>query len=69
MKDILVAHSQDADDIFMYYAIHLGWVSDKRYCFSNIMSDIQTLNNGARENKFDICAISFALYPTYITRI
>jgi 1,4-dihydroxy-6-naphthoate synthase len=63
MKNILVAHSQDADDIFMYYAIKLGWVSDKKYHFDSIMSDIQTLNNGAKENKYDICAISFALYP------
>lgn len=63
MKNILVAHSQDADDIFMYYAINLGWVSKKGYRFKNIMSDIQSLNDGARANEFDICAISFALFP------
>lgn len=66
MKNILVAHSQDGDDIFMYYAINLGWVSNKNYRFSNIMSDIQSLNDGAKENKYDICAISFALYPKII---
>jgi len=66
LKNILVAHSQDGDDIFMYYAINLGWVSNKNYRFSNIMSDIQSLNDGAKENKYDICAISFALYPKII---
>lgn len=29
MTKILVAHSPDADDIFMYYTIKLGWVTLK----------------------------------------
>ena len=27
LKNIKLAHSPDADDIFMYYAIKFGWVS------------------------------------------
>lgn len=63
MKNILVAHSPDADDIFMYYAIKLGWVSLKDTSFSNIALDIETLNQATLRGEYDICAISFALYP------
>ncbi len=34
--NISLAHSPDADDIFMYYAIDFGWVDIKDYKFSNI---------------------------------
>lgn len=63
MKNILVAHSPDADDIFMYYAIKLGWVNLKDTSFSNIAQDIETLNQATLKGEYDICAISFALYP------
>ncbi len=63
MKNILVAHSPDADDIFMYYAIKLGWVSLEDTTFSNIADDIETLNQATLRGEYDICAISFALYP------
>ncbi|MDD3342338.1 MAG: succinate--CoA ligase [Sulfurospirillaceae bacterium] len=63
MKTISVAHSPDADDIFMYYAIKLGWVSNKEVLFDNIALDIETLNTEALKNTYDITAISFALYP------
>jgi len=58
-----VAHSPDADDIFMYYAIKFGWISDKNIRFENIALDIESLNEKALENFYDITAISFALYP------
>ena len=41
---MLVAHSPDADDIFMYYAIRFGWVTLKDTEFDNIALDIKTLN-------------------------
>ncbi len=63
MKNIEVAHSPDADDIFMYYAIYFGWVKPKNATFSNIALDIETLNEEALKNSYDISAISFALYP------
>jgi 1,4-dihydroxy-6-naphthoate synthase len=63
MKTVTVAHSPDADDIFMYYAIKLGWVSIKDTEFDNIALDIETLNVEAFKNTYDITAISFALYP------
>ena len=63
MKNISVAHSPDADDIFMYYAIKFGWVTPKDAVFSNIAADIETLNQATLKGEYDICAISFALYP------
>jgi 1,4-dihydroxy-6-naphthoate synthase len=63
MKKTLIAHSPDADDIFMYYAIKFGWVDMKNTLFDNIAKDIQTLNEDALKGVYDIVAISFALYP------
>ena len=63
MKKTLIAHSPDADDIFMYYAIKFGWVDMDGVTFDNIAKDIQTLNVDALNGVYDIVAISFALYP------
>lgn len=63
MSRILVAHSPDADDIFMYYALYFGWVSSKDIKFDNIALDIESLNVGALESKYLITAISFGAYP------
>ena len=63
MKKTVIAHSPDADDIFMYYAIKFGWVDMKDTSFDNIAKDIQTLNEDALNGVYDIVAISFALYP------
>ena len=63
MKNISVGHSPDADDIFMYYAIKFGWVTPDDAKFDNIALDIETLNQATLKGEYDICAISFALYP------
>ena len=63
MKKTIIAHSPDADDIFMYYAIKFGWIDMKNTKFDNIAKDIQTLNEDALKGTYDIVAISFALYP------
>jgi len=63
LKKTLIAHSPDADDIFMYYAIKFGWVDMAGTKFDNIAEDIQTLNEKALNGVYEIVAISFALYP------
>ncbi|MDP3267116.1 MAG: MqnA/MqnD/SBP family protein [Sulfuricurvum sp.] len=63
MKKMVIAHSPDADDIFMYYAIKFGWVGKKDTIFENIPLDIETLNTEALKGTYDISAISFGLYP------
>jgi 1,4-dihydroxy-6-naphthoate synthase len=60
---ITVAHSPDADDIFMYYAIKFGWVDTKDYSFENVALDIETLNERAIAGEFEATAISFGAYP------
>lgn len=59
---IKIAHSPDADDIFMYYAIKFGWV-DCSLEFESVALDIETLNRATLEEVYDVSAISFALYP------
>ncbi|MDP3291055.1 MAG: menaquinone biosynthesis family protein [Sulfuricurvum sp.] len=63
MKKMVIAHSPDADDIFMYYAIKFGWVGKENIQFDNIALDIETLNTEALKGTYDITAISFGLYP------
>ncbi|NPA11488.1 MAG: succinate--CoA ligase [Epsilonproteobacteria bacterium] len=72
MKKFLIAHSPDADDIFMYYAIKFGWINHlqkengkwkNRYLFNNIAKDIETLNQETIQNIYDVSAISFGVYP------
>jgi 1,4-dihydroxy-6-naphthoate synthase len=62
MKNIKLAHSPDADDIFMYYAIKFGWITSE-YNFLNKADDIETLNQQTLDNYWDVSAISFGLYP------
>ena len=63
MNPIQLAHSPDADDIFMYYAIKFGWVDTRGYTFENIGLDIETLNVEALKGTYDVSAISFGMYP------
>ncbi len=63
MKIITLAHSPDADDIFMFYAIKFGWINLHDVRFKNCALDIETLNEKALESFYDISAISFALFP------
>jgi len=63
LKKMLIAHSPDADDIFMYYAIKFGWVDMHGMRFDNIAADIETLNKAVLNGQYMCAAISFALYP------
>ena len=47
----------------MYEAIKFGWVNSAFLSFSSCAADIQTLNLSALKGTYDVCAISFALYP------
>ena len=59
---ITLAHSPDADDLFMYMAVKFGWVGGE-FEFKSEALDIQTLNEKALQNEFAVSAISFGLYP------
>ena len=62
-KRISVAHSPDADDAFMFYALATGKVRSNLVEFEHVLRDIQTLNEAAAEGRYDMTAISFHAYP------
>ena len=62
-KRISVAHSPDADDAFMFYALATGKVRSDLVEFEHVLHDIQTLNEAAAESRYDMTAISFHAYP------
>jgi len=60
---ISLAHSPDADDAFMFYALAKGLIDTGRYSFEHTLSDIQSLNEDAAKGVFDVTALSAAAYP------
>ena len=57
-----LAHSPDSDDAFMFYALATGKVRLPGVKFTHVLSDIETLNQAAHEEKYDITAVSFYGY-------
>lgn len=62
-KKITIAHSPDADDAFMFYALSNDLIKSDNYEFKHILKDIQTLNAESNQMKYDVQAISFFTYP------
>ena len=62
-KTILIAHSPDADDAFMFYALSNNFVDHEKFNFEHVLKDIQTLNIESVKQKYDVQAISFFAYP------
>ncbi|MFN3414153.1 MAG: MqnA/MqnD/SBP family protein [Thermoanaerobaculum sp.] len=62
METIHVAHSPDADDAFMHYAAVQGLVDTRGLRFEEVLADIETLNQAAREGRYEITAISIHAY-------
>jgi 1,4-dihydroxy-6-naphthoate synthase len=57
-----LAHSPDSDDAFMFYALATGKVRLPGVKFTHILSDIESLNRAAHEEKYDVTALSFFGY-------
>src|SRR5512143_1881442 len=60
--ELKLAHSPDSDDAFMFYALATKKVRTGRLKFTHILEDIETHNQKAREEKYDITAMSFHAY-------
>ncbi len=58
---MLVAHTPDADDAFMFYAMVTGKVPT-RLKIEHLIEDIETLNRMAFEGKLDVTALSVHAY-------
>ncbi len=63
VRDIKVAHSPDSDDAFMFYGLATHKVRPPGLRFSHTLCDIETLNQKARDEVYDVTAISFHAYP------
>ena len=61
--EIKLAHSPDSDDAFMFYALATHKLSTPGYKYIHVLSDIQSLNEAAMAETYDVTAISFAAYP------
>ncbi len=59
---ITVAHSPDADDAFMFYALATGKIGDPDLEFVHVLEDIQTLNERAFRGEYEVSAVSFHAY-------
>ena len=62
--EIRLAHSPDSDDAFMFYALATHKLATPGYKYTHILSDIQTLNDRALTETYDVTAVSFAAYPS-----
>ncbi len=61
-ETLLLAHSPDSDDAFMFYALATGKVRLPGVKFTHILSDIESLNEAAFQETYDITALSFFGY-------
>ena len=63
MESLLtLAHSPDADDAFMFYALAKNCVETGGLSFQHVLADIETLNQSALRSVYDVTAISFHAY-------
>lgn len=62
MPLITLAHSPDSDDAFMHYALARHKIDCGDIEFEHVMQDIETLNQCARDVKYDVTAISIHAY-------
>ena len=64
MREILIAHSPDSDDAFMFYGMATNKIRRPGLKFTHTLTDIETLNQKAiKEAFYDVTAISFHAYP------
>lgn len=62
-RKISIAYSPDTDDAFMVHALKEGLIDWRGYEFEFTSADIQELNELARQEVYDLTAISIAAYP------
>ena len=55
---IRIAHSPDADDAFMHFAVVRGLIDTGGLKFEEVLADIETLNQLARRGTYEVTAVS-----------
>ncbi len=61
-QKLTLAHSPDADDAFMFYAITRARIDLGPYEFVHVLADIESLNRAALTSRYDLTAISLHAY-------
>lgn len=61
-RPLLLGHSPDPDDAFMFYALAKDKIDTRGWRFEHILQDIQTLNERAMRGELDISAVSIHAY-------
>lgn len=59
---LLLGHSPDPDDAFMFYAMAAEKIPMRGYHFEHILQDIQTLNERAMRQELHLSAVSIHAY-------
>lgn len=62
MTVIRVAHSPDADDAFMFYALAHHKVDTEGLTLEHVLKDIETLNREAEQGTYELTAMSYHAY-------
>ena len=60
--ELKLAHSPDSDDAFMFYALATKRLRTRKFKFTHVLEDIETLNQKANDEVYDITALSFHAY-------
>jgi 1,4-dihydroxy-6-naphthoate synthase len=62
-RTLLLGHSPDPDDAFMFYGLAADRIPTPGWRFEHILQDIQTLNERAVRGELHLTAISIHAYP------
>jgi len=68
LVQLRLAHSPDSDDAFMFYALATKKIPTGNLAFMHVLDDIETLNQKALEEVYDITAVSFHAYAELADR-
>lgn len=64
--EIMLGHTPDADDAFMFYGFASDKVSSQNFTIKHVIEDIETLNKRALAHELDVTAVSAHAYA-YLT--
>src|ERR687891_999921 len=62
LQTIHLAHSPDSDDAFMFYALAEGKIDTGDLRYVHELSDIESLNQRARQAELEVTAVSIHAY-------
>jgi len=68
MREIIIAHTPDADDAFMFYALTAGIIKPTAVSITHKLMQMQILNEAAIKGEYEMSALSFAAYPQVADR-